>query len=729
MPDEAPLTAESADHSRPVLDDTHDQVGILVVDDRAQNRLVLETILEELDQRIVAVGSGEEALKQLLEQDFAVILLDVNMPGMDGLETARYVRGLQRTAHTPIIFLTAEAEEMNAAYSLGAVDYILTPVRPEILRSKVKVFVQLHQMHRQVQKQAAERIALANANAGRAAAEESKRRSNFLAAASDVLSSSLDVDTVAKALAKFAVPFVADFSAVLLADDGGAIRRAELFWCSTDGGEGTAASLPHLPNDTISAAVERALQSGHRELLGELDNLTMDLGALAAEGAPARPVAAPYPLRSLVVLPLMARERKLGALLLGLAAGTRNFSMTDLALAEDLAARTAVSLDNCLLYAKIQDADQRKNEFLAMLAHELRNPLAPIRNAVYLLSQPGNDSERVAWASKVIDRQTRQLVRLVDDLLDVARITQGRIQLTLEAVNVTDVVNLAMEMSRPLIEARRHEVTTTLAEEPLFVHGDHARVTQIIANLVNNAAKYTDRGGRISVSAEEDGTDVVLRVKDTGMGIPHDMLASIFDLFTQSECSLDRSQGGLGVGLTIVQRLARMQGGNVYATSAGAGQGSEFVVRLPRAAAAGTRPEAIAANADATGLTVMVVDDYVDSAESMASLLKLDGHFVRVAHGARDAIELARTFKPAVVFLDIGLPDMNGYEVAQHLRALPGGTEAVLVALTGYGQPDDLERSKAAGFDHHLVKPIDPSILQTLFKSLLAAPARSAALH
>ncbi|HEV2008637.1 MAG TPA: response regulator, partial [Burkholderiales bacterium] len=662
------------------------------------------------------------ALKLLLEHDFAVILLDVNMPGMDGLETAGYIRRLQRTAHTPIIFLTAYAEEMQAAYSLGAVDYILTPVLPAILRTKVKVFVQLHQMSRQALRQADQRIALAHEQAARAAAEASKRRSDFLAEASDLLSISLDLDTTAKSLAQFAVPFLADLSALVLVDEHGAVRQTEVCWSGSTDGACRSQSVVALDETAIMQAVERALASGDCEVITDLDPPPTKLTGCEPEAGARMSLEFGFTLRALAVLPLIARDRKLGVLLLGLGLSPRDFSAPELALAKDLAARTAVSLDNCLLYAKIREADQRKNEFLAMLAHELRNPLAPIRNAVHILGQPGLDPAKVKWATSIIDRQSEQLARLVDDLLDVARVTQGRIQLKLEKVSVASVVTVAVETSRPLIEARHHELTIHVPDEPLYVHGDHARLAQVIANLLNNAAKYTEPGGRISIDVQADAADaadVVFRVRDSGIGIPKEMLSSIFDLFTQSEQSLDRSQGGLGIGLTIVQRLLAMQGGTVRVFSAGVGHGSEFVVRLPRLMHADTgQSELQAPRLLPAQCSVLLVDDSPDAVESMALVLQLQGYEVRVAHDGSTALEMARQFKPSVVFLDIGLPDINGYEVARKIRLSPATRDCVLIALTGYGQEEDYQRSMQSGFDHHLVKPIEMDALPQLIESL-----------
>jgi signal transduction histidine kinase/DNA-binding response OmpR family regulator len=710
------------DLSSPVAYGDSERAAILMVDDRPENRLVLLTMLEELGQDIVAVESGEAALRALLERDFAVILLDVNMPGMDGLETAGYIRRRQRNAHTPIIFLTAYAEEMGAAYSLGAVDYMLTPVVPDILRTKVKVFVQLYQMNRQTQRRADERIELAREQMARAAAEESRRRSTFLSEASDLLSNSLDVETTAKSLVQFAVPALSDLCGLMLTDEQGAVFHVELCWNPAGcAGDCRTLSMASLDDSVISSAAEQALASGSTQIVTLPVGMQSNLMGRKSATEKSVHLELGFALRSLAALPLLARvrARKVGVLLLGMGSSLRNFSTPELALAEDLAARTAISLKNCMLYAKIHEADRRKNEFLAMLAHELRNPLAPIRNAVHILRHPGLDQSRAEWASSIIDRQSHQLVRLVDDLLDVARITQGRIQLKIEPVNVASAITVAVETSRPLIEARHHELTVHVPDEPLFVEGDPTRIAQIIANIVNNAAKYTEPGGRIVITVVHDANEVEFCIRDTGMGIPHEMLESVFDLFTQSNRSHDRSQGGLGIGLTVVQRLVLLQGGSVRAFSEGLGQGSEFVVKLRRAVVTPAPSDGKMSLERVQHYSVLVVDDQPDAVESMAKVLQLHGHEVRVAENGLAAIKIAQTFRPSVVLLDIGLPDMDGYSIARRLRSQPETRNCVLVALTGYGQPEDRLRSKENGFDHHLVKPIDPDILHELFAMLV----------
>jgi len=701
-----------------------ERAKILVVDDRPENLLVSRTMLDELGHQVITVRSGDEALKYLLENDVAVILLDVNMPGMDGLETATYIRMRQKSAHTPIIFLTAYVEEMHTAkgYALGAVDYILTPVTPEILRTKVKVFVQLHLMTRQAERQAEQRIALAREQAARAAAEESIRRSTFLADAGGVLSSSLNATATVNALAQFVVPVLGDLCVLALTDEQGNAGRMAIAWQSCGDGTGRHNELAAgLDNSEINAAMQQAMASGRMVVVTEVASAPARLAVMPVGEAVPKSLELGFKLGSLAVLPLVARERKLGALVLGAGLAERRFNPDTLALAGELATRAAVALDNCLLYAKIQDGDQRKNEFLAMLAHELRNPLAPIRNAVQLLRMPGHGQAKLNWALDVLERQTQQLVRLVDDLLDVARITQGRIILKLEPVDVAKVVGVAVEMSRPLIKAREHELAVTVPPAPLAVHGDYARVAQILTNLLNNAAKFTEPKGRIALSAEEDGADVVFRVRDSGMGIPGSMLGSIFELFSQADRSLDRAQGGLGIGLTIVRRLVNMQGGSVQVYSDGAQKGSEFVVRLPRAAVSCAEPPQVdAPRRKEAGQRVLIVDDYADAADSMAALLRFDGQDVRIAHDGPAALEAARRFAPSVVFLDIGLPGMNGFQVARALRTMPETKDCLLIAVSGYGQAEDHRNSQEAGFNRHLVKPVDLPVLQEILGSTKA---------
>jgi CheY-like chemotaxis protein len=374
------------------------------------------------------------------------------------------------------------------------------------------------------------------------------------------------------------------------------------------------------------------------------------------------------------------------------------------------------------LRQRVQDLEEDRrqvDEFLATLAHELRNPLAPIRNAVSLMQLGGLSGSMVEWYRTVIDRQVTHLTRLVDDLLDASRITSGKIMLRRGPVELAFVVESAVDSSRLLIDARKHALEIHLSTERLRVEGDPVRLSQVVLNLLNNAAKYTPEGGRIRLTVEREGEQALVRVRDTGLGIPADLLPRVFDLFTQGDRSLDRSEGGLGIGLALVRRLVEMHGGSVEAHSAGPGCGSEFVVRLPLLALPRECPGGEEAEPPPqTGpRRVLLIDDNRDAAESMTVLLELWGHEVRIAYNGPDALALAAEFRPDAALLDIGLPGMNGYEVAKRLRGLPGWEGVMLVAVTGYGQDEDRRRSCEAGFDHHLTKPVEPAMVRSLLSS------------
>ncbi|WP_329716254.1 hybrid sensor histidine kinase/response regulator [Ideonella sp.] len=359
--------------------------------------------------------------------------------------------------------------------------------------------------------------------------------------------------------------------------------------------------------------------------------------------------------------------------------------------------------------AALEDADRRKDEFLATLAHELRNPLAPIRNALQMM-QIAPDTDIHAEAHGIIERQLKQMVHLVDDLLDVSRISQGKVELRREHVDLVSAIQAAIETSKPLIAAGRHELTVRLpAPRTLIVDGDLTRLTQIIANLMNNAAKYTPEGGHITLSAERDGEQVAIQVCDSGIGIPRDMLPRVFDLFAQVDRSLERAQGGLGIGLALVRKLAEMHGGSVDVDSDGANRGCTFTVRLPLlhapadrdADAAGPLPRGVA-----NDIRVLVVDDNIDSAQSMSLLLSMLGYSTRTAHDGLEAVRAAGAYQPQAVILDIGLPKLSGLDAARRIREQAWGQEMLLIALSGWGQDEDRQRTRQAGFDHHFVKPV-----------------------
>ncbi|HEX4325167.1 MAG TPA: response regulator [Burkholderiales bacterium] len=686
-----------------------ERVNILVVDDLPEKHLVFRSILEELGQNIISAYSGREALRCVLEDEFAVILLDVNMPDMDGFETADLIRKYKKTNQTPIVFVTAYVDEVQAVrgYALGAVDYISAPVVPEILRSKVKVFVDLNLLNRELRQQAQAREALARAEAARGAAEAATRRADLLATASQILSRSLDMEATLAGLLGFAAPGLADCAMVAIQDDRGQLARVKL-------AEECGAPPPAGVVEGAIEPVDLGETVGRALTLRETLRLS---GPLRFQGLPGETPAL-QPVYEVVVFPMYVGERAFGALLLGVCM-PRSFDTAEMALAKEVVSRAVIALENASLYAAIQDADRRKNEFLAMLAHELRNPLAPIRNAVHVLQRGGATEKNVTWSAEVIGRQVDHLATLVDDLLDVSRIARGKVVVSRDPLRLSEVIDHAVETSRPMLEKRRHHLVVQMPREEVAFSGDLVRLAQVLSNLLNNAAKFTPAGGHITLDAA--AVDGVLRisVRDNGMGIDPQLLPHVFDLFTQGDQTLDRSEGGLGIGLTLVKHLVELHGGRIEALSAGRGQGAEFVMFLPEVSVApAAAPEAVVRHAEISArdlLRVMVVDDVAASSESLCKLLELEGHRVAVAGDGLGALELASTFRPDVIVLDIGLPGKNGFEVAAELRAGGAFADTLLVALSGYGGSEDRERGARAGFNHYLVKPADiPTLLSII---------------
>ena len=396
------------------------------------------------------------------------------------------------------------------------------------------------------------------------------------------------------------------------------------------------------------------------------------------------------------------------------------FTADDEAILVQLAQMACVAIDNAWLVDHLRDANRRKDEFLATLAHELRNPLAPLRNGLQVMKLSGNDAKAVETSRVMMERQLEQMVRLIDDLMDVNRISRGKIDLRRQRVDVARIIQQAVETSQPLIEAGRHALIVDLPRGPLVVDGDETRLAQVLSNLLNNAAKYTEPGGRIRIAAERVKGKAVISVKDTGVGIPRTMLPRIFDLFTQVDKSIDRAQGGVGIGLSLVKGLVELHGGHVEARSEGPGKGSEFTVRLPVVDEAADPPPKSekAMTGQLGGYRVLVADDNVDSATSLAMLLRLMGNEVHTAHDGVQAVEVARELQPDLALLDIGMPRLNGYETCQRIKEESGGRKVLMVALTGWGQDEDIRRSHLAGFDRHLVKPVEPAALEKLLGSM-----------
>jgi two-component system, sensor histidine kinase len=544
---------------------------ILVVDDTPENLTAIEVALDELNYRLVKVQSGKEALRRLLKQDFALILLDVQMPTMSGFETARLIRARDRSRHVPIIFITAydrDDAEVLEAYRLGAVDFLLKPIQPEILKAKASVFVELQRRTQEVERQA-EQI------------------------------------------------------------------RAHIL-------QEREAWLTEQRSRLEAEALKRRLEE-QRVHAAELQRLNR----------------------------------------------------------------------------RLEEDDRRKDEFIAVLGHELRNPLAPLVNGLELLETA--DARAVERARGVMRRQVDHLIRLVDDLLDMSRVTRGKIELRRSRVRAGDLIDQAVSLATPLIAERRHELVTERQGADVFVDGDEVRLTQVLANLLNNAARYTEPGGRLTLSVAANGSGVEFVVKDNGRGIPKELLPRVFDLFVQER----EGGGGLGIGLTLVKQLVGMHEGRVEAHSEGAGKGSEFRVWLPACddqsahaaladescdAAPTTMPEAGAMRA----LNVALVEDNDDVRLLMGEVLESWGHEVRQAATGAIGVDLILTQQPDIAFIDIGLPDMDGYELARQIRSALGAKKPLLVALSGFSQRRDRERASHAGFDDHLAKPASPADLKRL---------------
>jgi PAS domain S-box-containing protein len=567
----------------------------------------------------------------------------------------------------------------------------------------------------------------------------SETRFRFLAESGGALAASLDPDATLRTVARLAVPALADICVIHLAADGDLRLVAAAHADPAKEALLLELGRAYRPTANPRSRILQVARTGVAQLFPDTAE-EPSRSAFAHEGL-TRLIQAMAP-QSWLVVPLVARGRTLGTVSLLTAESGRRYDADDLAQAEELARRAALALDNARLYTDAREADRRKDEFLAMLGHELRNPLAPIVSSLHLLRRRASDDPETAAARDTIDRQVRHLTRLVDDLLDVARITRGKVKLQRQPVELARVIAAAVEIGRPLMDARRHALTVALPDEPVWLFGDPARLTQVFGNLLANAAKYMEEGGSVTLAAERAAPpagagggrqfsgEAVVRVRDRGMGIPAEMLPHVFELFTQVGSTLDRAQGGLGIGLSLVRRLVELHGGRVEAHSDGPGAGSEFVVRLPALAAApAPKPAPVTAeNGHAAGeppaaCGVLVTDDNRDAADSLARLLRAWGHAVRVTYDGPEAIAAARDFRPQVVLLDIGLGGMTGYEVAQHLRRDPGLNGARLIALTGFGQEEDRRRSKEAGFDHHLVKPVDPDELRRLLAE--AAAGRS----
>ena len=706
-----------------------EKVSILIVDDRHDKMLAYETILADLKENIVCARSGKEALRCLLQQDFAVILLDVNMPVMDGFETAALIRQRPRSETTPIIFISAVNDtdtHVSRGYSIGAVDYILTPVVPEILRAKIAVFVDLFKKTEQVKRQAEEREKLVLEQAARAEAEARQERFAFLADASNVLAGSLNYEETFCNLADLVVPRVADFCLVLAVDDDGRMRQAAL--AHRDPAEEPA--MQRLAEEfPASATAEKGgahvLKTGKSQLVCDVHNGELrEVFTEKSDRDWIRSLAA----RSFISVPLRTHDRVLGAIVMINTRPGRICGQEELSLAEELAHRAALALDNAGLYKAAQKAraesdraNRAKDSFLAMLSHELRTPLTPVLTSVYALEQTAGLPDELRASLQMIRRNVELEARLIDDLLDLTRVSKGKVQLNLEKVDAHLLLRNALEICQADIDKKNLTLTTEFAAENVALEADPARLQQIFWNLIKNAVKFTPKGGRLEIRTENRDGELRVEVADTGIGIDPETLPKIFNAFEQGE----RSQfGGLGLGLAISKALVETHHGKLIAESEGRDQGSRFTAVFPlaettRAANESATPSAPAAH---KSMRVLLVEDHEDTNRSLTELLRRRGYHVQPAHSVQAALEAAAHERFDVLVSDIGLPDGSGIDLMEKLR---NDHPIFGIALTGFGMEEDLRKSHEVGFNHHLVKPVDLNRLDALIQQADSITAKA----
>ncbi len=652
-----------------------DKVKILLVDDQPGKLLSYETILRDLGQNLIKARSGREALEHLLKGDIGVVLMDVCMPELDGFELAAMVRQHPRCRKTSIIFVSAihmSDFDQVKGYDFGAVDYVSVPVVPEILRARVAVFVELYRKEQQLER------------FNRDLERRVEERTAELAASNERLRSSeerLRLAMIGSGMGTWDVDLATDIAHL-------SERAFKMLGVEP-------------PIDGL-APVEAIRRCIHPEDLPSVDR--------AVDRARAR--------RAMFSADYRIVRADDAAHLWASAYG--RFSYDNSGNAVRFAGVLFDVTERKAMEEHLRSADRRKDEFLAVLAHELRNPLNPIRSAASVLRMDASTPEEISWSRDVIDRQVDHLTRLVDDLLDVSRITTGKLTLRRERTALADIVRNAVEACRPVIGDRGHELHVKLPACPVFVDADAVRLSQVLVNLLNNAAKYTKPMGRIGLSAESAGGEIVIRVSDNGNGIEREKLPYLFDMFYQVRDNFESSRSGLGIGLTLVRQLVEMHGGRVEARSAGAGRGSEFIIHLPdreSAAHADMRQTPVVrtgAIPHELPRRILVVDDNQDSAESLSILLRIHGHDVRSAFDGHQALRHGGAFHPEVVILDLGMPVMNGFDVARAIRRESWGKQILLVALTGWGRDEDRRRVREAGFDAHLTKPLSYPELKKL---------------
>ena len=662
---------------------------ILLADDNADMRDYVSRLFSDRYD-ILAVADGQAAWNAIEQRVPDLVLSDVMMPVLDGFELLRRIRANPQTREVPVVLLSARAGEEARIEGMqaSADDYIVKPFSARELLATVDSHLKTVNIRRQSQQ------ALAKQN----------KRLAVLSEAAGVLLTDKDPDTMLSEL----------FEKIR---DSLSLDVYFNFMVNEKGDALEVVSSAGIAPETV-AAISR-LEFG-QAVCGTVAVRRAPIVATYIQQSvePMVQLVKGFGLRTYACNPLIAGGQLLGTL--SFASRSRDtFDREELEFLETISHYVTLAYERLRLIEQLREQDQRKDEFLATLAHELRNPLAPIRNGLELIRLSNGDAATLERATTIMQRQIEQMVRLVDDLLDVSRISRNRLELRKEHVELQAIVRSAVETSRPVLDAARNELHVTLPPEPVLLDADPVRLAQVFSNLLNNAAKYSEPGGNISLAATRTGDEVMIRVSDTGIGIAAGQLSQIFGMFVQLDASEQQIQSGLGVGLTLVQRLIEMHGGSVEARSEGVGKGSEFVVRLPALAHTATASveEPAVTDQPQARRRILVVDDNLDSAESMALMLKLSGHDVATAHDGMEGVKLAQEFQPDVALLDLGMPKLDGYEAARSIRQQPWGQDMMLVALTGWGQAEDKRRSREAGFDAHLVKPVDFDALEKLVAS------------
>jgi len=665
------------------------RVNILIVDDEPANLRVLEAILDDPGYRLVRALNANEALLALVAEDFGLLILDIRMPDMNGFELAQLIKQRRKSASVPIIFLTAfynEDQDVVAGYGTGAVDYLHKPVNATVLRSKVAVFVELHRKSREL---AMANRALMLEVAERRRAEEQLRE----------LNESLDrrVTERSEALRESEQRFrtMADQTPVMMwvASPAGAVDFVNKEYCVFFGvtSEEAMHSAWRLPVHDDDGSYGRALSEALRtrrpfQAEARMRRADGEWRWMMSQGAPRTSPSGDF---------------------LGMIVTSQDVTEQ----------RQAATIQ--------QQIARAKDEFIAVLAHELRSPLAPIRTSVGILRAHASHP-MVVRSGEVIERQTAHMARLLDDLLDTSRLSRNTLTLQRSRLRLGDVIQAAVEIASPLVEQQRLELVLSGIDEAVWLDADQARLTQVFGNLLNNAAKYSKPAGRVDVAVRHGGGWVTVSVRDAGIGIAADMLERVFEPFTQATMARDHAPGGVGIGLSLAHRLVEMHGGAIQAVSDGPGSGSEFIVRLPVCpdeAVFPSEPEPQRIENTPLARRVLVADDNVDSADMEAALLSAVGCEVRTVYDGESTLREADRFRPDVILLDIGMPDIDGHEVCARIRSQPWGGNIMIIAVSGWGQEGDRRRSARAGFNMHLVKPVDPDALLRIVRDVMSQNA------